>query len=172
MTSLRNFQNEIDEIHTREIAKQRAQTITEREKENKNPHPKGKAKEDGAESAKRENNGRVGVTEVEEEIQVIIFHSPLLCLLLISRQKALLSRVPSDHDRARDLIAAIITQHHGEYVLRIGSQPPHAKVFTGELLDDPDGWTGIPRTEEELDTLCQEITRTVEEVGGKVWLQS
>lgn len=39
MTSLRNFQNEIDEIHTKEVAKQRAYTSVqaEKEKENKNP---------------------------------------------------------------------------------------------------------------------------------------
>jgi GTP-binding protein 1 len=66
------------------------------------------------------------------------------------------------------MIAAIITQHHGEYVFRIGAQPSYIKLFAGEPLDDTDGWSGVPRTEEELDCLRQEITRTVEEVGGKV----
>jgi hypothetical protein len=42
MTSLRTFQNEIEEIHTRELAKQRAAghatvTVNDREKENKRP---------------------------------------------------------------------------------------------------------------------------------------
>lgn len=33
MTSLRSFQNEIDSIHHREVAKKRAQTLAEREKD-------------------------------------------------------------------------------------------------------------------------------------------
>lgn len=39
MTTLRSFQNEIDEIHTKEVAKQRAHSLVqaEKEKENKNP---------------------------------------------------------------------------------------------------------------------------------------
>lgn len=57
-------------------------------------------------------------------------------------------------------------------MFRIGAQPPHAKLFAGELTDDDaDGWGGIERTVEELDFLRDEITRTVEEVGGKVRIQ-
>ena len=66
------------------------------------------------------------------------------------------------------MIAELITQHRGEYVLRVGEQPPRAQLFTGELSDDTDGWSGIPRTVQELDLLKDGIIRTVEEVGGKV----
>ena len=69
----------------------------------------------------------------------------------------------------RDTIAAVITQHGGEYVFRLGAQPPTATLFAGESLDDGEGWTGTRRTEQELRVLCQEITRTVEEFGGKVF---
>ena len=62
MTSLRTFQNEIEEIHTRETAKQRAQTAADKEKEKK-PHTKTKAEKDKV--ATQENEG-----EVVEEIQV------------------------------------------------------------------------------------------------------
>lgn len=65
------------------------------------------------------------------------------------------------------MIAALITQHHGEYVFRIGLQPSQAKLFAGELSDDVEGWTGIARTDEELNFLRDEIKATVEEVGGK-----
>lgn len=39
MTSLRNFQNEINDIQSKEVAKQRAQALAlaDKEKENKNP---------------------------------------------------------------------------------------------------------------------------------------
>jgi hypothetical protein len=66
------------------------------------------------------------------------------------------------------MIAALITQHRGEYVLRIGEQPPRAQLFAGGLSDDTDGWSGVPRTVQELDLLKDGIIRTVEEVGGKV----
>lgn len=65
------------------------------------------------------------------------------------------------------MIAALITRHRGEYVFRIGSQPPRTKLYSGEAFDE-EGWTGISRTEQEVDALRQEITVTVEEVGGKV----
>ena len=65
------------------------------------------------------------------------------------------------------MIAALITHHHGEYIFRLGAQPSRAKLFS-EVTDTPDGWTGIPRTEKELDVLQHAITTTVEELGGKV----
>jgi hypothetical protein len=67
------------------------------------------------------------------------------------------------------LLAGLLTQHSGEYVFRIGLQPPHAKLFAGELTDDVEGWTGVSRTEQELDVIQKGIQTTVEEVGGKVW---
>jgi hypothetical protein len=77
MTSLRTFQTEIDEIHIREVAKQRTHAfqVDEREKENKNPQPKGKhTKEDSVKV------GGAGLEEVEEDIQAraicFIGHSP------------------------------------------------------------------------------------------------
>ncbi|KAJ6625636.1 GTP-binding protein 1 [Mycena sp. CBHHK59/15] len=155
MATLRTFQNEIDE-HSREIAKQRAvqaAAAVEKEKENKKPPAsKGKSKdEDAPGPATLDSDNPAGLLEIEEKFIA-----------------ALLSNAPSDHDLARDMIAALITQHHGEYVFRIGSQPPHAKLFAGELLDsDNEGWTGVSRTQHELDVLHTGITSRVEEVGGK-----
>ena len=69
---------------------------------------------------------------------------------------------------ARDVIAELLTQQKGEYVLRIGEQPSRAQLFAGELSDDNDGWSGVPRTVRELDLLKDGITSAVEEVGGNV----
>lgn len=80
----------------------------------------------------------------------------------------LLSKAQSDHDHARDIIAALLTRHKGEYVLRLGAHPPHAALFTGEVSGENENWTGTLRTEEEINVLYDQITRTVEEVGGKV----
>ncbi|KAJ6593909.1 GTP-binding protein 1 [Mycena capillaripes] len=153
MTTLRTFQNEIDE-HSREIAKQRAiQTVTEKEKENKKPPAsKGKSKDEVLDpAAAAPPDTAAGLLEIEEKILT-----------------ALLSDTPANHDLARDLLAGLLTQHSGEYVFRIGLQPPHAKLFAGELSnDDAEGWTGVSRTEQELDTIRKGIQTTVEEVGGK-----
>jgi hypothetical protein len=66
------------------------------------------------------------------------------------------------------MIAALITQHHGEYVFRIGAQPSRAKLFSDSDTTDDPGWTGTSRTVQELDALRNEMTKLVEEVGGKV----
>ena len=167
MTSLRSFQNEIEDIHQRELAKQRGQPSMpiDKEKENKNPVDKGKAitKEKDDDHLKASVLERTEMLEVEEKVMV------RRCIgrwaRLIS-QKMLLSA--PDHDAARDIIASLITQNHGEYVFRIGAQPPHNLLFSGELTDDAAGWIGIERSVGDVDLLRKEIIKAVEEIGGKV----
>ena len=68
----------------------------------------------------------------------------------------------------------MITQRHGEYVLRIGAHPPHDLLFAGEVTDESDvvGWRGFERTVEQLDELRVRISAALEEIGGKVGLLS
>jgi hypothetical protein len=87
-----------------------------------------------------------------------------MCVL----KQLLLSNTQADHDKARDMIAGLITGNHGEYVFRIGAHPPRAKLFSGGLLDDSVPWIGTSRPPQEIDTLRDAVVRTVEEVGGKV----
>lgn len=72
MTSLRTFQNEIDEIHARELAKQRTNGTMEKEKENKKPAAvKGKGKDDTADSLKSDPAAsESGIQEIEDKILV------------------------------------------------------------------------------------------------------
>jgi hypothetical protein len=71
MTSLRTFQTEIEEIHHRELVKQRAQVIVpDKEKENKSPQSKGKAKKDPLDLDQDVVSERAGMVEVEERILV------------------------------------------------------------------------------------------------------
>ncbi|KAK7472562.1 hypothetical protein VKT23_000677 [Stygiomarasmius scandens] len=153
-TAFRNFQSEIEEIHHRELNRQRAQGTAEL-KERENKVSKGKAKEvpRPAEVPNVEVDQQTDSAEIEERILTL-----------------LASKTPTDHDVARDMIAALITRHHGEYVFRIGAQPARSKLFAGELTDDCEGWIGSERTTEELDQLRQVITSTVDEVGGKTSL--
>nr|GAT56376.1 predicted protein [Mycena chlorophos] len=82
-------------------------------------------------------------------------------------EETIMKALLSNADQARDLVASLITRHVGEYVFRIGLQPPRAQLFDNELTDDVGGWTGIARTEAEVDELKEKITAVVEEVGGK-----
>ncbi|KAJ3538316.1 hypothetical protein NMY22_g5223 [Coprinellus aureogranulatus] len=118
MTTLRSFQHEIEEIHNREVTRQRATTatISEKDKDKENAKVmKGKVKV-GAESTttKKEQPDvetdalPVGSTD-EDDDQIL---------------NLLLSKEPADHDAVRDRIAALLTRHNGEYVIRIGEQPP------------------------------------------------
>ena len=71
MTTLRTFQNEIEDIHNREISKQRALALADKEKEQKNS--KGKAKEEAnhtAGPALTNGTKAAGFQEMEERILV------------------------------------------------------------------------------------------------------
>jgi len=93
MTSLRTFQTEIEEIHHRELIKQRAQTIAilGKEKENKNPQAQGKAK--GNSSDPDEGDGNVNVAarmvEVEEKIMVLpqLLQDSSIGLIVLARHR-------------------------------------------------------------------------------------
>ncbi|KAH9949572.1 P-loop containing nucleoside triphosphate hydrolase protein [Amylocystis lapponica] len=154
MTSLRTFQNEIDEIHHRETAKQRAQATVDRTRETKKPAVKPPAAKEAKDTNDTDDTdaglGEADFSDIDEQIQTL-----------------LLSETPSNRDRARDLVAALLTRHRGEYVFRIGAQPPHAKLFVGESAVNSEGWRGTVRTESELDALRQGVIQVVDEVGGK-----
>ncbi|KXN90600.1 GTP-binding protein 1 [Leucoagaricus sp. SymC.cos] len=162
MTTLRTFQTEIDEIHSREVVKQRAKAsaaLAEKEKEAKDQklagisQIKGKGKDDASNANPTAAVIRASLLEFEDRIL-----------------KHVLSRNPTEHTAARDMIAELLTQHHGEYVFRIGAQPPHAELFSGELTDETPGWTGTGRTMEQMDEARETFRRLVDEVGGKVSL--
>lgn len=80
----------------------------------------------------------------------------------------MLSKLPADYERARDTLAIIITRNFGEYVLRIGVQPPNAALLAGTLTDESDGWTGQERAVEDLVFLQEKLTEAVGEIGGRV----
>jgi hypothetical protein len=65
----------------------------------------------------------------------------------------------------RDQIASLLTQHSGEYVLRIGEQPPQDELFSEDLTNKS---SGIPRSSDDIELILQQITKNVEEVGGNV----
>ncbi|KAI9062861.1 P-loop containing nucleoside triphosphate hydrolase protein [Trametes sanguinea] len=167
MTTLRNFQTEIDQIHHRELAKQRAQAVAERtkaEKDVKKTAGKGHARKESTEVTETTKNAgkepivspvAVGdadatLSDIDERLQ------PLL-----------LSRLPQNLETARNLIASLLTRNRGEYIFRIGAQPPPAQLFAGDSVSDEGEWQGTPRTTQELETIIEEAKAAVDELGGK-----
>ncbi|CDO72535.1 hypothetical protein BN946_scf184983.g18 [Trametes cinnabarina] len=165
MTSLRTFQTEIDQIHHREVAKQRAQAVAERTKADKDVKKtagKGHTRKESTETAESAKYAPIAspiavgdtdatLSDIDERLQ------PLL-----------LSRLPENLEKARNLIASLLTRNRGEHIFRIGAQPPAAKLFLGEPAGDESEWHGTPRTAEELEIIIAEAKAAVDELGGKV----
>ncbi|KAF9049742.1 GTP-binding protein 1 [Panaeolus papilionaceus] len=154
MATLQSFQSEIEDIHNREVAKQRASNHT-----SSAPMPekdlKGKAKASVTPSAQTlPDHKEVNNAEPQQEVEDSILAQ-------------LLTENPVDHNNARDQIASLLTRNNGEYVLIIGEQPPRAKLYTNDVDEGGDGWTGTPHTATDLDILRERITAAVDEVGGK-----
>lgn len=181
MATLQSFQSEIEDIHNREVAKQRASNHT-----SSAPMPekdlKGKAKASVTPSAQtlpdhKEVNNAEPQQEVEDSILVSRSENPWIQVPpspisanLPHNQAQLLTENPVDHNNARDQIASLLIRNNGEYVLIIGEQPPRAKLYTNDVDEGGDGWTGTPHTATDLDILRERITAAVDEVGGKVYL--
>ncbi|KLO14595.1 GTP-binding protein 1 [Schizopora paradoxa] len=177
MTTLRSFQDEIENIHARETAKQRAianATATSSvastsirndshrrdhpDKENRRPPlPTADAAGpaiDGSELAKQHPPAEADF-DPEDDRRL---------------QELLLTDRKDDYSAARDIIAGLLTRNRGECLVRLGAHPPHPALFSGELngATESDEWIGVHRTKDEMETLCARITRATEEVGGKV----
>ncbi|THH17867.1 hypothetical protein EW146_g3026 [Bondarzewia mesenterica] len=154
MTSLRTFQDEIDKVRHREVARKKAaQTATEKEdKEHRRPSNKGKdADNDPSHPSAQPLRDNVHTSDLEENIKNL-----------------LLSNDPRDQDSTRDLVASLLTSCRGEFLSRIGSHPPLSKLFSNEALEDR--WTGDELDVAQLETAVTNLTRAVEEVGGKACL--
>jgi hypothetical protein len=85
----------------------------------------------------------------------------------------ILSRNPSESERAKDIISGLLTRNRGEFIFRLGQRPPNAILFNPQSKEQPaktDEWLGVARTPDEINMLRKELTNLVEEVGGKVCL--
>ncbi|KAH7888560.1 P-loop containing nucleoside triphosphate hydrolase protein [Phlebopus sp. FC_14] len=153
MTTLRTFQNEIEEIHSRELAKQRSLAGNAPEQDVGGRHSRDARKHSVPEATvlvSRHDRPEAASDSLVDEEHI---------LGLLSKR---------DDAQARNALASLMTQYKGEYVFRIGSRPLHQTLFAGETLDDVASWTGVARTEQEVDVLVQELGRAQEDIGGKI----
>ncbi|KAI0329403.1 P-loop containing nucleoside triphosphate hydrolase protein [Cubamyces sp. BRFM 1775] len=172
MTSLRTFQSEIDQIHHRELAKQRAQAAADRAKADKDSssHSK-KAAGKGSGHARKESTDAADVSNGSnagnEPIASADGDATTLSDIDERLQTLLLSRLPENLEKARNLIASLLTRNRGEYVFRLGAHPSATKLFAGQVSNEKEEWQGAPCNVEELDIIVQEAQAAVDELGGK-----
>ncbi|KAG1862563.1 P-loop containing nucleoside triphosphate hydrolase protein [Suillus subalutaceus] len=146
--SLRSFQSEIQEIHARELARQRGQ---------------------GSSVAPAPRNIHARKIQILEESNIVGGPPPSRDAGVEDEVEAVLALLSiHDYDRARTSVAQLITGRKGEYIFRIGCRPSHASLFAGESVDDATGWSGVPRTDVEVTSLQSSVKRVVEELGGKI----
>ncbi|KAG6378161.1 hypothetical protein JVT61DRAFT_13851 [Boletus reticuloceps] len=137
MTTLKNFQAEIEEIHVRERAKQHTQGARVLPSD-------GQLRQASASSVSQAGTTTYGRSDLHSSEQ----------------EEQILSLLAAHNDeQARNTLASLLTQFQGEYVFRIGQRPPLDPLFNGERLDSAPGWTGIGRTQEEVDILATELPR-------------
>ncbi|KAI0823677.1 GTP-binding protein 1 [Trametes gibbosa] len=165
MTSLRTFQTEIDQIHHREVAKQRAQVVADRaraDKDAKKTLGRGHARKESTEVPDPSKNagkepiaaltlsgeGEMALSDIDERLQ------PLL-----------LSRIPEKLEQARNLIASLLTRNRGEYIFRIGAHPTSARLFAGDAAVVEEGWQGTACTLPELDIIAEQTKTAVDELS-------
>ncbi|KAF7792398.1 hypothetical protein EIP86_003435 [Pleurotus ostreatoroseus] len=193
MTSLRAFQDEIEEIQQREVSKVRAKTFAERDVPKEKvakKDTKGTRKDTKDKDAKknvqdtkdvktvkavtdaRDAKDTTHIKEVEiakevADVQPVYDEEDSISDVEAKIQSLLLSLDPRDRDKARDLVAGLLTRCRGELIFRIGARPLHTALLTGEPVTAEAEMHGFARTKEEIETLKTRIAEIVDEVGGK-----
>jgi len=156
-TTLRGFQSEIDQIHERELARQRAEGRIALEKE--------KHKEKTPQNTK----GKDTATDTAED--------PLASQLNIEgddSQEAL-QRIlidPTGIQKATDYVALLLLRNRGEIIVRLGTHPPLQQLFEGgieSILSDAQG-RGDSMDENDLDSAIKTLEAAADSVGAKVML--
>ncbi|KIM66374.1 hypothetical protein SCLCIDRAFT_318796 [Scleroderma citrinum Foug A] len=139
MTTLRDFQAEIHQTHSRALgAGQRAQRA---------------AGEPNTEHRHQQSTGPYTNHSLNAEDD---------------DDSILASLINNDYESARNALASLLTRKRGEYILRLGARPPQDTLFAGEPLDNASGWTGVARTEEDIHVSVAGIEQVVGEIGGKM----
>ncbi|KAF8577306.1 P-loop containing nucleoside triphosphate hydrolase protein [Ramaria rubella] len=150
--TLRSFQDEIDSIHHKETAKQRAQAQASIERE----------------AAKKSTRSK-DVTDQNEQLDVDtndshVFHDDGDTEL----QTWLGTNTATAYEKARDAIAARLTRNRGEYIIRLGGHPTQATLFGVEGKEALESSRGNACTEAELEAMESTLLRAAEEIGAKV----
>lgn len=155
-SALRDFQTAIEDLHTREVAKQRAAAAAAQAAEREKKYP-GKASKDAVEPKV--------VTEDKNDAFRIEDMTELQALLSSNSAESM--------ERARDSISALLTsrQCQGEYIVRLGRHPTHARLFSnGKDALDAAAQTpvGTRCSVVELRQMQSRLAQIADETGSKL----
>ncbi|KAI6032901.1 P-loop containing nucleoside triphosphate hydrolase protein [Pisolithus orientalis] len=145
MTTLRDFQAEIQQAQSRALTKQRAQGATV--ETNVDWRSADRATTSAGGSLQSQT---VDATSSVEEDDILNF------------------LLGGDYESARNSLASLLTRQRGEYIFRIGVRSPTSTLFSGEPLDNASGWTGVSLTEDHIGNAILGVEKVVEEIGAKV----
>ncbi|CAE7195371.1 unnamed protein product [Rhizoctonia solani] len=156
-TTLRGFQHEIEQIHDRELAKQRAEgrLVLEKDKHKEKVPQASKPKDPVAPVAAEVSTDRLDNDEDDS-------HNKL--------QKMLTD--PGEGQKITDYLALLLLRNRGEIIVRLGTHPPIQQIMEpGTELSVTDNHSrGDPITEEELDVAFKTLETTADSVGAKTML--
>ncbi|KAF8488394.1 P-loop containing nucleoside triphosphate hydrolase protein [Gautieria morchelliformis] len=154
--TLRSFQDEIDNIHHKETAKQRAQAQASAEREATSAKKPSKLKD----TNDVKDNEPLDVEQSDLQRPHFDDDTELQTWLRINTAAA--------YERSRDAIAARLTRYRGEYIIRLGAHPSRASLFGLEGKEALDGTFGNTCTPLELQHMESVLLRIAEEIGAKV----
>ncbi|KAI6046024.1 P-loop containing nucleoside triphosphate hydrolase protein [Pisolithus marmoratus] len=143
MTTLRDFQAEIQQAQSRALTKQRVQGAA-----NADRH-----------SAGQETPSAGGGLQSQATDPASTF---------VAEDDILNSLLGDDYESARNSLASLLTQWKGEYIFRIGARPPSSTLLSGEALDNASGWTGLSLTEDRIGKAILGIEKVLVEIGAKM----
>lgn len=148
-TTLRGFQSEIEQIHDRELAKQRAEARAVLDKE--------KHKEKATPAAKGKDTANTVTKADEDDIQDTL-------------QDILID--PESAQKATDHIALLLLRNRGEIVVRLGTHPPLHQLFEAgaDALPANAQSRGAPITDPDLENAIKALEAAADSVGAKVML--
>ncbi|CAE6426415.1 unnamed protein product [Rhizoctonia solani] len=156
-TTLRGFQHEIEQIHDRELAKQRAEgrIALEKDKHKEKAPQVNKPKEVNLSGGADPAAGQLDSDDDDS-------HNKL--------QKMLTE--PEIDQKVTDYLALLLLRNRGEIIVRLGTHPPLQQITEpGTELSVTDNQShGDPITDEEMNVALKALEATADGVGAKTML--
>ncbi|KAI6169427.1 P-loop containing nucleoside triphosphate hydrolase protein [Pisolithus thermaeus] len=142
MTTLRDFQAEIQQAQSRALAKQPARAAV---------------KDTNADRRSAVSAGGNLPSQSADSAPSSVEEDDILNFLL-----------SGDYESARNSLASLLTRWRGECIFRIGARPPTSTLFSEEPLDNASGWTGMSLAEDHIGKAILGIEKVVVDIGAKM----
>ncbi|KAG8687487.1 hypothetical protein FRC09_013463, partial [Ceratobasidium sp. 395] len=151
-TTLRGFQNEIEQIHDRELAKQRAEAriALDKDKHKEKGPQAAKGKDVASAVAPADERSKVDEDDTQDALQRILVE-------------------PESSQKATDYLALLLLRNRGEIVVRLGTHPPLQQLFEAgaDALPANTQGRGSPISSSDLEIALKALEAAADSVGAK-----